>query len=1228
MAIQWGSWAGPTYEKFRVGVDLSVSGTTITVKYYIESEGRVVGDNAVLTRTGTITGTKTFQFNAGTSGATMLVDTRTYTGTRGKSYTFGCNARDLYIGNSYIPSVSASVTVPALVPSTPSISSITGITTSKADVNYGIPNGNGAAVNGMQIQVSTSSSFSSTVQDYVDTNGSPASPGGLTANRTYYARIRARNSVGYSGWSAVKSFKTTPQAPAAPSAMTAGRVTDASHSLAWTRNATSAAPYDSLLLQRWDNVTQAWATIATLAGTATSYSDATTRADRRYQWRIQSKNAAASSVWTYSAFVDTTPATPTACTAAKVASDIVVTWTNAATQASAVEVWHQPGSGAWELLATVAAGSEASYQHVAPSNAVMHTYRVRAKSASPVLYSGYATSQVVQLAAPPNAPTITGPLGAVDPALGIATLSWRHNPVDSSRQSKYQIQHRLKGTTTWTVETERTSSSSEAPLWQIDPSFEYEAGNTIEWQVRTWGVHASPSPYSATGTIVLSATPTVAINAPGPVATEPRLTVQWGYYQEQGSAQGQWQAELINANGATVETLSGSGATTSATFARLLPDTSAWTVRVRARSGAGLWSEWTVQAFKVDYPEPVRPIASADWHPDTGSIEVGIDNPPSAGDSFTLTNLATHGSFELSSGTIEVVRNYVKRPRPMGGWTTWAFLGSATPTVGPAGSGAFGNSCIKVTTSAIASGVTFNVTTASAGLIATGNNTYTHYGSMYVKAAHGQPFRARMAEYEPDAVGGLISSTSYVNVTSTGDWQRIMVSGVPKSTTSFYRIEVLADFVGEFYVDAACLAMANVEFFDGGMSYDPDLSPRWVSTVNASASYLTGNRPVGVAPSGTFTSVYQSTVPVGEGSFSLCVDGCRVGASVAPEAIIGDLGTTNIIQLTAGKTYTIVANLRLLAPGTNIIDRMRRFMLYTSKDNGATYVTSGSTPAANEVGTHLVRWTFSIPADSNRAILRAGSNGSNATGAFGEATKAFWDDVTIVEGTHPDLMPFTGRTPSETTEDGYAIVYSWNGAVDASTSTASYGPAPETVSNSIYRQIDDGEWVLIAEDVPPNGVYVDPIPSIAGVNRYKAVAWTDAPAQAESVPVDVLVAEPGFVYLNWGPGFGEFVRWYGNIKLSGSTSRERTLHQFAGRKKPVPFFGEAREQKVSISGRLTPDSSSLYDVEGAVNAAEVVCLRDPKGRRMFGVTGSLSHQWEGPHICQVGIEIEEVDYDE
>lgn len=1221
MAIQWGSWSGPTYEKFRVGVDLSVSGTKITAKYYVESEGRVIGDNALLTRTGTITGTKTFEFNAGTSGATMLVDTRTYTGSRGKTYTFGCNARDLYIGNSYIPSVSASVTVPALVPSTPSISSITGITTSKADVNYGIPNGNGAAVNGMQIQVSTSSSFSSTVQDYVDTNGSPASPGGLTANTTYYARIRARNSVGYSGWSAVKSFKTTPQAPAAPSAMTAGRVSDASHSLAWTRNATSAAPYDSLLLQRWDNVTQAWATIATLAGTATSYSDATTQADRRYQWRIQSKNAAASSAWTYSAFVDTTPATPTACTAAKVAADIVVTWTNAATQASAVEVWHQPGSGAWELLATVAAGSAASYQHVAPSNAVTHTYRVRAKSASPVLYSGYATSQVVQLAAPPNAPTITGPLGAVDPGLGIAMLSWRHNPVDSSRQSKYQIQHRLKGATSWTVEAERVSSSSEAPLWQIDPSFGYVAGNTIEWQVRTWGVHASPSPYSATGTIVLSATPTVAINSPGPVATEPRLTVQWGYYQEQGSAQGQWQAELVNANGATVEALSGSGATTSATFARLLPDTSAWTVRVRARSGAGLWSEWTVQAFKVDYPEPVRPIASADWQPDTGSIEVGIDNPPSAGDSFTLTNLFANPDFETASGTVEVARNSFPDPNSTGVNNFGGFAGGAGTTwvrrsisASWSASGKAASAEITAAPSSTAPGdmgpflaqapvgerwtvvFRFVINRDTAVTLGLGgsygnaqNHGQSHPGGASIPVAKGVPITFWVTFTRGDTSVADTRARVRPNDIYPGDvWQFAEVDLYP----------------GDY--------QPNRQWFSGDYSPDPDLTPSWTGGVNATPSVLTGAGAAYVPNSWpTRFKTIQSSQWSKSGTKSVRViplqDGSNAG-SFAEFAITG---------LVIGQTYTLAAWAYLPAPLTGPLNALSRKMAITGTTPPAvTEITS----VPNEEGEHILRASFVASETSHTIRL---FNGAKTGGG-----DMYWDMVTPVRGLHRDLMPFTGRSPSETTEDGYAIVYSWDGTVDASTSTASYGPAPEAVSNSIYRQIDDGEWVLIAEDVPPNGVYVDPIPSIAGVNRYKAVAWTDAPAQAESVPVDVLVAEPGFVYLNWGPGFGEFVRWYGNIKLSGSTSRERTLHQFAGRKKPVPFFGEAREQKVSLSGRLTPDSSSLYDLEDAVNAAEVVCLRDPKGRRMFGVTGSLSHQWEGPHICQVGIEIEEVDYDE
>ncbi len=67
-----------------------------------------------------------------------------------------------------------------------------------------------------QVQVSTGSSFSSNLVDQSGIAGTSFTLGGLTNSTVYYWRVNARNSIGTSGWSAVRSFTTVASAPPPP----------------------------------------------------------------------------------------------------------------------------------------------------------------------------------------------------------------------------------------------------------------------------------------------------------------------------------------------------------------------------------------------------------------------------------------------------------------------------------------------------------------------------------------------------------------------------------------------------------------------------------------------------------------------------------------------------------------------------------------------------------------------------------------------------------------------------------------------------------------------------------------------------------------------------------------------------------------------------------------------------------------------------------------------------
>lgn len=428
--------------------------------------------------------------------------------------------------------------------------------------------------------------------------------------------------------------------PAAPTGVTATRNSDTSHTITWTTHATASAPYEGQRVYRSADG-GGWADISGLiAYNATSYTDTTTSANHAYSYLIVAGNstAAVQSAWTPTIY--TTPTGPTGASAAKDASgNIIVTWVNNAPYGYP-EVWHA-ANGVWDgtpLSGTnVLAPGTTTYTHTAPSSGVTHTYRVYATTPTPFLRSGASSeSNVVQLTAPPSAPT--GLAASVNPVPITETtrLSWVHNPTDSTPQTKREIQYRKQGTTPWTSGGQVTTALG---YLDVTPSSWGAAnGEVWEWQVRTWGTHATASAWSATATLTLSARPTAALSSPAATVTTSKVTAAWTYFDAEGGAQSAWQVDLLS-GASVVETKSGAGTAASVQMATTLANGSSWTIRVRVADPNGLWSAYATQAFTVAYALPPVPGVTLEWAAETGSVLITIENPaPSGGEVAAVTN--------------------------------------------------------------------------------------------------------------------------------------------------------------------------------------------------------------------------------------------------------------------------------------------------------------------------------------------------------------------------------------------------------------------------------------------------------------------------------------------------------------------------------------------------------------------------------------------------------------
>jgi hypothetical protein len=353
------------------------------------------------------------------------------------------------------------------------------------------PNGNGVILRGTR-----SFNYQYGTYEYGDSSKTVSfgatlagASNGITPSKTNSAQVPAR------------PYGAPPQ----PFFQSATRNSDYSISLNWANPAggPGEAP-TGVYIDRFIENFQAQTVIGNVGGPPVTYTDGGMSPNKKSIYWIRTYNQAGASAYSQTNWVWTTPAVPSNCVRNTVALTQVITWTNNVNYAEYEIELHHAADGVWGAFVTLPAGTT-SYTHNAsspggaPSPTVKHTYGVRAHGTGDTsLYSGFVySSESSGFTAAPSAPTNLAPTGSfiVDP-VAPTVLTWQHNPTDGYDQTKYEIQHRVAGTTPWTSSGEVTSSQKTHTL---APST-YPESTDVEWQVRTWGVHATASPWSATAT--------------------------------------------------------------------------------------------------------------------------------------------------------------------------------------------------------------------------------------------------------------------------------------------------------------------------------------------------------------------------------------------------------------------------------------------------------------------------------------------------------------------------------------------------------------------------------------------------------------------------------------------------------------------------------------------------------------------------------------------------------
>ena len=241
---------------------------------------------------------------------------------------------------------------------------------------------------------------------------------GLTPNTQYYYRVRAENAAGttiYSNTASDTTFNLS-----APSALVATAASGTGINLAWTNNSPNATAI--IVQDATDNVN--FTTIATLAGTATSYAATGLATGTLYYFRVQAQNSSGISGYSNVASATTSmpPPAPSALTATGAsATAINLTWKNNASNATAVLVEDSTDSVRFTQIASLG-GNATSYSSTGLTAATLYYYRVRAQTAAGLsAYSNIASASTLTPPAAPTALTATAVSGSA------INLAWTNN---------------------------------------------------------------------------------------------------------------------------------------------------------------------------------------------------------------------------------------------------------------------------------------------------------------------------------------------------------------------------------------------------------------------------------------------------------------------------------------------------------------------------------------------------------------------------------------------------------------------------------------------------------------------------------------------------------------------------------------------------------------------------------------------------------------------------------
>jgi len=215
--------------------------------------------------------------------------------------------------------------------------------------------------------------------DSVTANVTSYSNIGLTANTSYFYRVRAYNTVGSSAYSNEADTKTLPNPPAAPSSLTATTVSSSQIDLMWQDNSTDE---DGFKIERKIGAGGTYSQIAAVAANVMIYSSTGLAAGTNYFYRMRAFNPGGNSAYSNeddATTLDNIPAAPSNLVATAVSSSqINLAWQDNSTNEVGFKIERKTGVGGTYAQIDSVTANVTSYSNTGLAASTTYFYRVRA----------------------------------------------------------------------------------------------------------------------------------------------------------------------------------------------------------------------------------------------------------------------------------------------------------------------------------------------------------------------------------------------------------------------------------------------------------------------------------------------------------------------------------------------------------------------------------------------------------------------------------------------------------------------------------------------------------------------------------------------------------------------------------------------------------------------------------------------------------------------------------